>query len=523
VTGRWRAAPLGEEPYSLVPPGELRLFRLNARGLEIKANGVRALECGQGFVTGMVDGVLSRNALRIGSGLIEIEPRYAPLNAGQSAPFSLAGQLWNGEPADLSGRDVYWHVGADEGLVLEPLDPETGVQTTVTVSPCSGDGWAYLYARLDTDWRGEGHGDGLMWVSDSAYDPADLRTYGGFRVGLVGPKECRCGSWDDPDEIFDLQAYFFEHPAIDILDALYTVAGRSVGADPWVGTRKWIAITHFPLGLAGVTGNPLRWGELAVGANDPPNICYPVPLHEMAHSLLHLSGIKHLQAGTALDHQYGEAIANIVTTSVIMEVAARRTDFALPDDVDVLLNDGRFPQTPDWVVSVAVPAARQWCDSGDPYESITGLVLEGMVMHFALERGDHVERNFFWPLSYWPETPFPFPLESEEDRATIFASLLAYAGGRDIITILEAEWRFPIDPELASRLFDFYDSIVVLGNFDRDWDLDLSDFAGFHDCFTDTNDGGIAPECVVADFDRDGDVDLSEFEAFQIRFTGHRL
>ncbi len=518
-TARQRAGPLGEELYCRIPPADLRLFNLNARALEIEGDRVWARECGQGFVTAMVDGVLSRNALRIGSGLIEVEPRYAPLNPGQSAVFSLTGELWNGQPADFSARDIYWHIYHDPGVNLGPLNPDTGPLTTVTVTPDSGDGWAYLYVRLDTDWRGAGHGDGLVWVSQSAYDPADLRTYVGSRVGLVGPRECRCGWWDDPNEIFDLEAYFSEHPAIEILDALYAVATQNLGVDLWVGTRQWIAITDLPPGVLGVSGNPVRWDEEAVGANNPPNIGYGI-VHEFAHNLLGWSAVGHLSIGTSLDHAYGEGLANIVTTSGIMEVAGRPAYFGLPDYVADLLDDGRFSETPTWVIAVAVPVARQWRDSGDPYETINGLVLEGMVMHFALKRGDHVERNFFLPLSYWPETPLPFPIESEQDRATIFASLLAYAGGRDIITILEDEWRFPIDHELASRLFNFYDSIVVLGDFDRDWDADLLDYASFQDCLTGVDGGPVPPECKTGDFDSDNDIDLLDWGAFQTVFTG---
>ncbi len=56
-------------------------------------------------------------------------------------------------------------------------------------------------------------------------------------------------------------------------------------------------------------------------------------------------------------------------------------------------------------------------------------------------------------------------------------------------------------------------------DFDRDCDVDLSDFAGFQYCFSGPNEPR-APSCGLADFDADGDVDLADFAAFQACFNG---
>src|SRR3990170_861638 len=62
----------------------------------------------------------------------------------------------------------------------------------------------------------------------------------------------------------------------------------------------------------------------------------------------------------------------------------------------------------------------------------------------------------------------------------------------------------------------------LLGDFDGDGDVDLSDFTQFQLCFGGSNNPP-APTCppgVDADLDGDGDVDLADFLIFQQNFTG---
>jgi len=58
------------------------------------------------------------------------------------------------------------------------------------------------------------------------------------------------------------------------------------------------------------------------------------------------------------------------------------------------------------------------------------------------------------------------------------------------------------------------------GDFDRDGDVDLTDFAGFQYCFNGPGCPLPSQECRVADFDADGDVDMADFARFQACFNG---
>jgi hypothetical protein len=62
----------------------------------------------------------------------------------------------------------------------------------------------------------------------------------------------------------------------------------------------------------------------------------------------------------------------------------------------------------------------------------------------------------------------------------------------------------------------------LLGDFDGDGDVDLSDFAIFAQCFAGADNPPAAgcPGGVDADLDGDGDVDLSDFSVFAQNFTG---
>ena len=58
-------------------------------------------------------------------------------------------------------------------------------------------------------------------------------------------------------------------------------------------------------------------------------------------------------------------------------------------------------------------------------------------------------------------------------------------------------------------------------DFDRDFDVDLGDFAAFQICFNGPNRSGALPgQCSAPDVDGDGDVDLSDFGLFQACFNG---
>jgi hypothetical protein len=59
----------------------------------------------------------------------------------------------------------------------------------------------------------------------------------------------------------------------------------------------------------------------------------------------------------------------------------------------------------------------------------------------------------------------------------------------------------------------------VASDFDKDHDVDLSDFALFQLCFNGPN-RPISSGCANADFDADGDADLSDFAVFQGCFNG---
>jgi sugar lactone lactonase YvrE len=60
----------------------------------------------------------------------------------------------------------------------------------------------------------------------------------------------------------------------------------------------------------------------------------------------------------------------------------------------------------------------------------------------------------------------------------------------------------------------------VVGDLDRDNDVDLVDFGEFHSCCTGPAPGALPAECQLADTDRDHDIDLGDFALFQLAFTG---
>ena len=58
------------------------------------------------------------------------------------------------------------------------------------------------------------------------------------------------------------------------------------------------------------------------------------------------------------------------------------------------------------------------------------------------------------------------------------------------------------------------------GDCDQDLDVDLEDYATFHDCLDGPNGEPLAPECQCADLDEDDDVDLADFQGFAQQFSG---
>ncbi|MCP4250320.1 MAG: hypothetical protein GY778_25030, partial [bacterium] len=59
---------------------------------------------------------------------------------------------------------------------------------------------------------------------------------------------------------------------------------------------------------------------------------------------------------------------------------------------------------------------------------------------------------------------------------------------------------------------------LLVGDLDRDDDVDLDDYDAFMVCFTGPNGGG-GPECAYADFDEDGDIDIEDFAVMQDAFV----
>ncbi len=57
------------------------------------------------------------------------------------------------------------------------------------------------------------------------------------------------------------------------------------------------------------------------------------------------------------------------------------------------------------------------------------------------------------------------------------------------------------------------------GDCDDDGDVDLIDYACFHDCLTGPN-GGLLPGCEPFDFDGDNDTDVFDFAELQVAFGG---
>jgi hypothetical protein len=61
---------------------------------------------------------------------------------------------------------------------------------------------------------------------------------------------------------------------------------------------------------------------------------------------------------------------------------------------------------------------------------------------------------------------------------------------------------------------------LVTGDFDRDADVDLADFAGLQSCFTGEGPTDVRPCCRIFDVEPDDDVDLEDCAAFGVAVTG---
>lgn len=60
---------------------------------------------------------------------------------------------------------------------------------------------------------------------------------------------------------------------------------------------------------------------------------------------------------------------------------------------------------------------------------------------------------------------------------------------------------------------------LIMGDFDRNGDVNLPDFAGLQGCFTNRGPLDVAPCCRIFDFEPDGDVDLDDYADFLTAFT----
>ena len=62
--------------------------------------------------------------------------------------------------------------------------------------------------------------------------------------------------------------------------------------------------------------------------------------------------------------------------------------------------------------------------------------------------------------------------------------------------------------------------VIVMSDFDKDYDVDSNDFARLQDCATGPMIPQNDPDCRCSDLDADGDVDQSDFGIFQRCFSG---
>jgi hypothetical protein len=63
------------------------------------------------------------------------------------------------------------------------------------------------------------------------------------------------------------------------------------------------------------------------------------------------------------------------------------------------------------------------------------------------------------------------------------------------------------------------ESVLVDGDFDRDGEIGLTDFAEWTSCMTGPGPAVVAPCCRIFDFEPDADVDLDDFALFSGAFS----
>jgi hypothetical protein len=100
-------------------------------------------------------------------------------------------------------------------------------------------------------------------------------------------------------------------------------------------------------------------------------------------------------------------------------------------------------------------------------------------------------------------------------------------GGRTVSALLQHAINESAEVAVQLRFDDGGDGVFLfrmLGDFDRDADVDMTDFMDFIVCYAGMNvgPGPGCPDGVDADFDDDGDVDLSDYARFAQSFTGGR-
>ncbi|MHC4696395.1 MAG: hypothetical protein ACYTFA_06610 [Planctomycetota bacterium] len=62
--------------------------------------------------------------------------------------------------------------------------------------------------------------------------------------------------------------------------------------------------------------------------------------------------------------------------------------------------------------------------------------------------------------------------------------------------------------------------LLIMGDYDRNGDVTLFDFAAMQICFTNEGPTDVSPCCRIFDFEPDSDVDLDDFDVVQATFTG---
>lgn len=99
--------------------------------------------------------------------------------------------------------------------------------------------------------------------------------------------------------------------------------------------------------------------------------------------------------------------------------------------------------------------------------------------------------------------------------------------GRVVSALLQHELNESAEIAVHLRFDDDSDGVflfALLGDFDRDADVDMPDFLSFSQCFAGQNEPPSrgCPPNVDGDFDDDGDVDVHDFGRFAQSFTGAR-